>query len=281
MAPHRHQVLLRFLHQLRAGGGALPADIAALTANAGNALVQHNSEVVIERLSAELAAKGVLFCSLQKAMETHPEQVQKYLFTRCFDATEHKISAHHAAFLAGGVFVYVPKNVEISEPLEVFLWADADGTAIANHVLVVAERFAKVTVNEWLGSADGANLLQNGGVEIYAEDGAQVDYFALQTLGDSTRAFNPRRALVGRDAKVNWHVGEFGGSKTRVDQVSYMDHDGGHSEAMLLFFATGDQHMDTGSAMLHTTGQSASSNIVARVVIHDTAPPSSAATATL
>lgn len=253
-----------------AAGDALPADVAAIV-TAGNVLVQHNSEVVTERLSADLAAKGVIFCSLQTALVQHPELVEKYLFQRCYDPAENKLSAQHAAFLAGGAFVYVPKNVEIAEPLQIFTWADGQKAGIFNHVLVVADKFSKFTVNEWLGSADGVDLLQNGGVEIYAEDGARVEYFALQTLGNATRAFNPRRARVGRDANVTWHVGEIGGHKTRTDQVSYMDADGGTSEAFLLAFASGEQYMDTGSAMLHTTGHHAGSNIVARVVLTDKA----------
>lgn len=251
-------------------GVALPGEISALIAD-GPVMVQHNSEIVLERLSDDLAAKGVIFCSLQTAIEKHADLVQKYLFGRCFDPFEHKLSAQHAAYLSGGVFVYIPKDVEVTEPLQIFTWADAAGAGVFNHILVVAERFSKVTINEWLGSAEGADILQNGGVEIYTGDGAKVDYFALQTMGSKTRALNPRRAQVGRDASVSWYHGDFGGGKTRADQISYMDGDGGHSEAFLLFFGSGDQHMDIGTSMLHTKGQQASSNIVARGVMTDSA----------
>jgi Fe-S cluster assembly protein SufD len=249
-------------------GPELPEDVAAVAA-AGGVIVQHNSEVVLQRLPDSLAQQGVIFCSLQDAIEKHGDLVRRYLFSRCFDPSEQKLAAQHAAFLAGGAFLYVPKNVEIAEPLSVITWADADGAGIFNHILVVADRFSKVAVHEWLSSAETANILQNGAVEIYAEAGAKVEYIALQTLGGETRAFNSRRARVGRDASVTWYTGDFGGGKTRADQVSYMDEDGGHSEILLLFFTSGEQHMDIGSAMEHTTGRNATSNITARGVLTD------------
>lgn len=252
-----------------AAGESLPAEIAELVAT-GPAIVQHNSEIVLERLPEELANQGVIFCSMQTALEKHAELVERYLFTRCFEAAEHKLAAQHVAFLSGGAFLYVPPNVEINEMLQIFTWGDADKVGIFNHVLVVADKFSKVAVTEWLGSPDGVDLFQNGAVEIYAEDGAKVEYTALQTLGDAARSLNPRKAKVGRDASVVWYTGDLGGAKSRADQISFMDADGGHSEAFLLFFSSGDQHMDIGSNMLHTTGRNAHSNIVARGVLTDT-----------
>ena len=61
---------------------------------------------------------------------------------------EHRLTALHAALLNGGVFIYVPKNVELKEPIQaVFLHDDAEAT-LFNHVLIVAEDNSSVTYVE-------------------------------------------------------------------------------------------------------------------------------------
>src|SRR4051812_42847635 len=45
----------------------------------GGLLVQVNSEVVYTELPESLRERGVVFCSLEEAVRTHPEIVEKYL----------------------------------------------------------------------------------------------------------------------------------------------------------------------------------------------------------
>ena len=47
------------------------------------------------------------------------ELVEKYFMTTAVKVDEHKLAAYHAALVNGGVFVYVPSNVVIEEPLQV------------------------------------------------------------------------------------------------------------------------------------------------------------------
>ncbi len=59
--------------------------------------------------------------------------------TTAVKVDEHKLAAYHAALVNGGVFVYVPNNVVIEEPLQVVFLNDNEEASLFNHVLVVAE----------------------------------------------------------------------------------------------------------------------------------------------
>src|SRR5690606_39824590 len=60
----------------------------------------------------------------------------------------YKLTALHAALMNGGVFVYVPKNVQVEEPIQAIFWQEDPEVALVNHVLVVAEENSSLTYVE-------------------------------------------------------------------------------------------------------------------------------------
>ena len=80
--------------------------------------------VIIHLLSfhyqKKLKEKGVIFTDIiTAAFASMLNLVQKYFMTDGVKVDEHRLTALHAALVNGGVFVYVPKNVVIEEPLQV------------------------------------------------------------------------------------------------------------------------------------------------------------------
>ena len=64
--------------------------------------------------------QGVIFTDLLTAAREHAELVQKYFMKDGVKVDEHRLTALHAALLNGGVFLYIPKNVEVKEPIQAF-----------------------------------------------------------------------------------------------------------------------------------------------------------------
>ena len=87
-----------------------------------NLYIQRNNTPAYISLSAELKEQGVIFTDLLTAAREHAELVQKYFMKDGVKVDEHRLTALHAALLNGGAFLYVPKNVEVKEPIQaVFL----------------------------------------------------------------------------------------------------------------------------------------------------------------
>jgi Fe-S cluster assembly protein SufB len=80
---------------------------------------QYDSEVVYHNLRQELRDKGVVFEDMSVAVHEHAELVQKY-FMKLIPANDHIFAALHGAVWSGGTFLYVPKGVEISDPLQAY-----------------------------------------------------------------------------------------------------------------------------------------------------------------
>src|SRR5690606_19901342 len=110
--------------------------------------IQRNKRPTLISLSKELQENGVVFTDIFTAAREHSELLQKYFMKDAVKVDEHKLTALHAALLNGGAFLYVPKNVELKEPIQaVFLHDDAEAN-VFNHVLIVAEDNSSVTYVE-------------------------------------------------------------------------------------------------------------------------------------
>ena len=75
-------------------------------------------------------------------LQEHAELVQKYFMKDAVKAMNISLTAFHAALMNGGVFLYIPKNVEIEEPIQAIFLSDNAEAALFNHVLLLLKRIA-------------------------------------------------------------------------------------------------------------------------------------------
>jgi len=238
------------------GGGlnALPESLRPSADDAARAglLVQHNSEGAASELRDELRAKGVIVCSLDQAVRAHPELVRRYFMTEAIPVTFNKFTALHAAFWSGGAFIYVPKNVEVELPVQGVLYADAPNLGVFGHTLIVAEDNARVTYVEEYSSADSAEAGFASGVsELFVAHGAQVRYVTMQEFAPRTTAFSAQRAIVRRDANLNWLAVSVGGSFAKNNVETFLSEPGASAEMLGLFFGNEDQFVDYHTSQEH------------------------------
>ena len=99
----------------------VPASIKDLVQDQaeGSLVIQRNSSTVYSKVSADLAAKGVIFTDLATAVREHGDLVKPYLNT-AVKADEHSLAALHAALWNGGVFLYVPKMWKLKFRFKLF-----------------------------------------------------------------------------------------------------------------------------------------------------------------
>src|SRR5690625_3697462 len=97
--------------------------------------------------------------------------------TDAVSVDEHRLTALHAALMNGGVFVYVPKNVQVDVPLQVVFWQEDPEIALFNHVLVVAEENSSLTyVENNLAHNDEQETIANVVTEVIAHDNDTVSF---------------------------------------------------------------------------------------------------------
>src|SRR5712691_6715504 len=125
--------------------GTLPVVIEQSLHGEGNSdspaglIVQHNSSVVHTELDERLKQQGVILTDLESAVRNHPALVQQYFMTKCVPVESNKYTALHAAFWSGGIFLYIPKAVDIEDPILAQIWIDTAASATFAHTLIIAD----------------------------------------------------------------------------------------------------------------------------------------------
>ncbi len=205
---------------------------------------------------------GVIFTDILTAASEHPDLVAKYLGAQV-SMGQNKLTAANAAHLSGGLFLYVPKNVEVAEPLYVTYEA-AEGEAQYLHTVVVADVNSSVTVLErYEGTGE---YLSVAVVEVFPLDGAKVRYGYLQNHGEDAWSFTLRRTRTSRDSVMDWVGGDFGGGLVRSELVSDVAGVGSTSRIKVVYGATGNQHFNIVASETHT-GSDSSSSILGRGIL--------------
>jgi Fe-S cluster assembly protein SufD len=195
------------------------------------------------RLDPELAARGVLLGSLDELVRQHGARIEPYLFTRAVDPHYDKFSALHAACWSGGMLLHVPKGVVIDRPLHMFSTLSA-GQSDFGHVLIVLEEGAEATVlAETASNHPTAAGLHCGAVEILVGPGARLRYVNLQNWGTGVWHFAHQKALVGRDASLQWTIGALGSRLAKVNQHVALVGEYARAQVNGVMFTDGTQHL--------------------------------------
>ncbi|MFC0211344.1 Fe-S cluster assembly protein SufD [Paenibacillus chartarius] len=238
--------------------------------NPDNLIIQRNSGKVYGTLSQDLAAQGVIFTDLETAVREHGELVQNY-FMKAVSTDENLLTALHTASWSGGVFLYVPKNVTVSQPLQALFLTDDATASFSPHVLIVAEANASVTyVDNFISEGEGAQIVQNGVVEVFAAAGASVQYASVHSMGKNVTDLTYRRAILDNDAKMQWVVGELNNGNTMSDTTSVLRGNGSNSDTKVICVGTDEQKLNLTTRNIHW-GKASESDMITRAVMRDEA----------
>ncbi|MGO3732078.1 MAG: Fe-S cluster assembly protein SufD [Vagococcus sp.] len=207
-------------------------------------IIQGRTSTLYEQMPTELSEQGVIFTDIFTALKEHSELVQEYFMTKAVAYDEDRLTAFHAAFMNGGVFLYVPKNVVVKDAFEsLFFHNMADNSAFIKHVLIVADSNSELTYLERLQSEGetAEKLSANIVVEVVAKPGAKVKFAAIDRLGETVSTYINRRAHIMRDASVDWALGIMNDGDVIADFDSDLVGEGSHSEVKVVAISTGRQ----------------------------------------
>jgi Fe-S cluster assembly scaffold protein SufB len=220
-------------------------------------IVQSAGAVVQVELDEELAAKGVILCSLEQAFEQHTELVSQW-YSKRLPIDRHKLEAANAALWTGGAFLYVPHGVVVEQPFEIVYAIDRAGVAQYGRTLVLGGPTSEFRVHEYELAEDfEGQALHAGAFELYLQDGARCRVAQYQDWGrGEVFDVSTRFVGVGRDAYCHWLPALLGGHLVRQHLELAVTEKGGDMAFRGLFFAEEHEHLDVFAVDLHETGPS-------------------------
>ena len=219
--------------------------------NTKNLVVQHNNALAYTQVSDQAQKNGVIIEGLSEALINHGELVQKYLMTDAVSVDEHRLTALHTALINGGVFVYVPKNVVVEDPIQYVVLHDDDNASFFNHVIIVTEESAEVTyVENYLSTASGEGNQLNIVSEVIAGANSNITYGSVDYLDKGFTGHIIRRGTTAADASINWALGLMNDGSQIIDNTTNLIGDRSTSELKSVVVGTGDQKINLTSKIV-------------------------------
>jgi Fe-S cluster assembly protein SufD len=178
-------------------------------------------------------------------VKDHPDLVKRYLLTEAVRPSDDIFAALHAAFWTGGTLLYVPRGTKVEDPLFSLVGLADEGRTDFSHTLVVIDDDADATlVRETAGSGRGQSPgLHAGALEVIQGQGSRLRLVNIQNWDSTTWHFSRERALVGRDASLQWTVGGLGSRLAKVNQEVALTGPGATAQVNGVMFTTGRQHL--------------------------------------
>ncbi|GGG88711.1 Fe-S cluster assembly protein SufD [Staphylococcus pragensis] len=219
--------------------------------NSKNLIIQHNNALAYTQVSEQAQNNGVIIEGLSDALVNHSDLVQKYLMTEAVSVDEHRLTALHTALMNGGVFVYVPKNVVVEDPIQYVVLHDDENASFYNHVIIATEESAEVTyVENYLSTASGEGNQLNIISEVIAGANSNITYGSVDYLDKGFTGHIIRRGTTAADASINWALGLMNEGSQIIDNTTNLIGDRSTSELKSVVVGTGDQKINLTSKIV-------------------------------
>ncbi len=242
-----------------AAGGAAPrltsGIVGSLTDSFGSVRIVDGGAVTAT-VCAEAQEQSVIVTDLVTAAREHPDLVREHLGTVV--GAETKFDALNLAAFTNGAFVYIPRNVELSNPITVSVQAAADG-AIAPRILVVLGDNARGRV--YVDHSGDAEATVVEVVEVVLGTGARADVVTAQDWGSRVDHVGSHTGLVGSNADYRHLEVSLGGKTVYLRPDVRLDHAGGNAEMLGVYFCDEGQQVEHRS-LIHHNASHTSSNLI-------------------
>tara|TARA_Y100000588_G_C14255122_1_gene925093 strand:+ start:1328 stop:2593 length:1266 start_codon:yes stop_codon:yes gene_type:complete len=193
--------------------------------------------------------KGVIVTTLEDALANHQDLIKPYL-SKIFEH-EHGFQALNTAMMHAGVFIYLPKHVELEQPLLLNHWQDVEQQAVHLRHVLVAEPHSSMTVIEQYRGHEGVCYFTNVVTEVYAASSAKVSHYKIQQESKRSYHIGHFAAKLMAKSEVNSHSVSFGGKLVRSDVI--MDMFESQSKCLMngIYAPGAKQHIDHHTLVEH------------------------------
>lgn len=219
----------------------------------------------------ELEKVGVIFCSIQEAVEKHPELVKRYLGT-VVPYSDNFYAALNGAVFSDGSFVYIPKGVKCPLDLSTYFRINAKETGQFERTLIIADEGSFVNYLEGCTAPQrDENQLHAAIVELVALDNAEIKYSTVQNwyAGDKEgkggiyNFVTKRGHCKGVNSKISWTQVEAGSAITWKYPSCVLIGDNSQGSFYSVALTNNYMQADTGTKMIHI-GKNTKSTIISK-----------------
>lgn len=226
---------------------------------------QFDSEAAYSNIKEAVSKQGVIFVGSTEGLHKYPE-IFKPWFGKVIPAGDNKYSALNSAVFSGGSFIYVPKGVKVSHPLQAYFRINAESFGQFERTLIIADEGAEVTYMEGCTAPKFETAtLHSAVVELVALKGAKIQYITVQNWSSNVFNLVTKRGMAHEDAEIKWIDCNIGSRLTMKYPGVILKGRRARGEVLSIALANNGQHQDTGAKMIHLADET-TSNIIAKSI---------------
>ena len=231
-------------------------------------IIQIGSNIDSVNISENLISSGLVISSINDALKNNSELVEKII--KSANSKEDKYTALNNAAFNSGLFVFIPKNLIVKEPINLLTCLSDDGISTISRNLIIAEDNTKATIVQELYSPK-INTQQAYLELLNTSVGANsnLDITTLQMMEQNSVNFSTRRTDLSQDAKINWYLGLFGAMLSRYRIDYHLNGTGASVNDSEVIFGNNDQSFDLNTIVNHNN-ESTEGKVVEKSILKDT-----------
>ncbi len=219
--------------------------------------------IVLSNVPEEAVEKGVIFCDMRTVLRRHQDKIATHYLQNI--KLSDKLIALAASKWQNGVFLYVPKNVQVEQPLTATIRCPGNA-ALFN--LIIMEKSSSAQYLEEHAYEASQESMSSSLTQADVGENTQLDVHYLCTATPTHRSFSNLVAHAQRNAKVNWHWAGFGGKLNRVRMDTFLEGDGASTENNGVFIGKGKEHLDATTNVFHL-GENTTNNMLVNGIMKD------------
>jgi Fe-S cluster assembly protein SufB len=183
---------------------------------------QFDSSVVYHKLKEKRQKSWIIFDDISVAIREHWDLVKKY-FMKLVPSTDHQFAALHGAVWSWWTFVYIPKWINISDPLQAYFRMNTYEWWQFEHTLIVLEEESSCSYIEWCSAPKyDKRSLHAWCVEIFVGKNSSMRYTSVENRSLNTFNLNTKRALVEDNSHMEWIGWNLGSGATMLYPCSIL-----------------------------------------------------------
>ncbi|GLO67043.1 MULTISPECIES: Fe-S cluster assembly protein SufB [Oceanobacillus] len=226
---------------------------------------QYESEVVYHSLKEDLKDLGIIFKDTDTALKENEELFKEY-FGKVIPYSDNKFSALNSAVWSGGSFIYVPKGVEATTPLQAYFRINSENMGQFERTLIIVDEGASVHyVEGCTAPVYTTNSLHSAVVEIIVKKDAYCRYTTIQNWANNVYNLVTKRATCDANATMEWIDGNIGSKLTMKYPAILLKGEGARGNTLSIALAGKGQLQDAGAKM-HHLAPNTSSTIVSKSI---------------
>ena len=219
---------------------------------------QYESEVVYHSLQEQWSKQGVVFLDTDSGLREYPELFKEY-FSKLVPAGDNKLASLNTAVWSGGSFIYVPKGVKVTIPLQAYFRINAKNMGQFERTLIICDEGSFVNyVEGCTAPVYSSDSLHAAVVEIYVKKHARCRYTTIQNWSKNVYNLVTKRTICEEDATMEWVDCNLGSKITMKYPSVYMTGRHARADVLSVAYAGSGMHTEAGAKVIHRAPETTS-----------------------